>query len=35
VVFYRTEEGVRVVSGSEVLVMFVTLDSEGQQRYVF
>jgi len=35
VVFYRREKGVSVVNGSEVLVMFVTLDSEGQQRYVF
>jgi hypothetical protein len=44
--FYRSKEGVSVVSESEVLVMFVTLVSEvlvmfvtlvseGEQRYVF
>lgn len=35
VVFCRTEEGVCVVSGSEVLVIFVKLDSEGKERYMF
>jgi hypothetical protein len=35
ILFCGTEEGVCVVSGGKVLVMFVKLDSEGQQKYVF
>jgi hypothetical protein len=34
-VFCRTEEGVSVVSGSKVSVIFVKLESEGEKRYVF
>jgi len=34
-VFCRTDEGMSAVSGSEVLVMFVKLGSEGEQGYAF